>query len=165
MSTITMEDDLARIDAIKHRHLMDHNPGDGHWRDVDALLHVCTLHQGEIRDIGKSHDADLESVYREHRDELEDLRAGHRSDLAERDRELADYENRIAGYDRDLMEANRSQAILNDTIERLNLRWDWLVGITRLFASRSGPEHRAMLDRKLDSLKPVQAPGAPQTAG
>lgn len=146
MSTITQEDDLARIDAVKRAHLMHHDPGCEHWRDVDALLHIVSLHGQETDALENSHSADLESVYREHRGELEELRAEHNSELeGVRADCKAEFE--------DIYREHRGEIEnLNRELRDIKRRWDWLVEVARLFASKSGPEHRAMLERKLDSL-------------
>jgi len=143
MSTITLDDDLARIDEIKRRHLLHRDPGDEHWRDIDALLHASTLHNRELADLARAGNDDLEAAFREHRHEIENLRADHKSELEISERYLADYEEQIVGLNRSLAEAGK--------------RCDWLVEVARLFASRVSPEHRVMLDKKLAGLKPVHA--------
>jgi TATA-binding protein-associated factor Taf7 len=71
---IDRDEDEARIEAVRQRHVMNRNPSDESWRDIDALLamldHADVDKEEELRAQSEAYDEELSAL----ESEIEDLR-------------------------------------------------------------------------------------------
>jgi hypothetical protein len=74
---IDRDDDEARIEAVRRRHIMNRNTGDESWRDIDALLaeldRLWVDKEEELRAADEARDEEISTIEYQHHIRVDDL--------------------------------------------------------------------------------------------
>lgn len=58
---VHIEDDEARIEAVRRWHIFNRDPSDEHWRNIDSLLHLLGIGEARLEALRDSeHEMELE---------------------------------------------------------------------------------------------------------
>lgn len=151
--TITREQDLDRLDDIKHRHAMHRDPASERWRDIDTLLALHMSSRARIEECEKSHEDDLRRERAESDASFQKLREEQSDEIRACERELHDMEEH-AGKLQKIIDNTLSSALAFEAaldLERERASYLELVAV-KLVHKHYGDNGIAQLRRKLEAL-------------